>query len=199
LVVVPDIWGLRLLFNDMCESLAERTGWSVGAFEPFPGQELPGAEAADGLESRSIALRSLSDADLLGDAAAVADLLGEQPCGLIGFCMGGMYALKGAGHGRFDRVAAFYGMIRVPDGWSGPGHGQPLDAIAAGSAEVMAIVGTADAWTPTEDCDALEGAGAEVVRYEGADHGFVHDPTRPTHRADYAEDAWNRVLEFLGA
>jgi carboxymethylenebutenolidase len=36
-----------------------------------------------------------------------------------------------------------------------------------------------------------------VVRYDGADHGFVHDPSRPTHRADDAADAWDRALAFL--
>ncbi len=199
LVVVPDIWGLRPLFHEMCESLADQTGWSVGAFEPFPGGDLPGPDAPDALEARGAALRALADADLLGDAEATADLLGTNPCGLIGFCMGGMYALKAAGSGRFDRVAAFYGMIRVPEGWAGDGQGQPLDAIRAGSAQVMAIIGTADAWTPADDVEALEAAGVEVVRYEGADHGFVHDPSRPAHRADYAADAWSRVLDFLGA
>jgi carboxymethylenebutenolidase len=109
-----------------------------------------------------------------------------------------MYALKSAAVGRFDRVAAFYGMIRVPDAWSGPGQGQPLDAVAArGAADVMAIIGTVDVWTPPEDVDALEALGANVVRYDGADHGFVHDPDRPAHRPDDAADAWQRVLAFL--
>jgi carboxymethylenebutenolidase len=51
---------------------------------------------------------------------------------------------------------------------------------------------------PPADADALEAAKVEVVRYEGADHGFVHDPTRPAHRPDDAADAWRRVLAFLG-
>jgi carboxymethylenebutenolidase len=89
-------------------------------------------------------------------------------------------------------------MIRVPEAWSGPGQGQPLDAVAArGDTEVMEIVGTIDQWTPPEDVDALEALGATVVRYEGADHGFVHDPDRPVHRHDDAADAWSRVLAFL--
>jgi carboxymethylenebutenolidase len=45
--------------------------------------------------------------------------------------------------------------------------------------------------------DALEALGATVVRYEGADHGFVHDPDRPAHRPDDAADAWSRALDFL--
>jgi carboxymethylenebutenolidase len=198
LVIVPDIWGLRGLYARMVDDLAQRTSWSVVAIEPFPAQDLPGAAAPTGFGERSAALRSIDDERLLGDAIAAADLTGCEHVGLIGFCMGGMYALKAAAVGRFDRVAAFYGMIRVPDAWSGPGQGRPLDAIAArGATDVMAIIGTVDVWTPPEDVDALEALGATVVRYEGADHGFVHDPDRPAHRPDDAADAWERVLAFL--
>ena len=198
LVVVPDIWGLRERYAQMVDELSERTGWSVVAVEPFPGQDLPGADAADGFDARSVALRGIDDERLLGDAVAAADLTGAPAVGCIGFCMGGMYTLKAAATRRFDRVAGFYGMIRVPDAWSGPGQGQPLDAVAArGDTEVLAIVGTADGWTPPDDVVALESAGATVLRYEGADHGFVHDPSRPAHRPDDAADAWARVLAFL--
>ncbi len=198
LVVVPDIWGLRQLYADMVEDLAMRTGWSVVAIEPFPGQSLGGADDPAGFDERSTALRAIDDVRLLGDAVAAADRTGCADAGLIGFCMGGMYALKGAAAGRFDRVAGFYGMIRVPDAWMGPGQRQPLEAVAArGETEVMAIVGTVDAWTPPDDVDALERSGVTVVRYEGADHGFVHDPDRPAHRPVDAADAWTRVLAFL--
>jgi carboxymethylenebutenolidase len=198
LVIVPDIWGLRDLYARMVDDLAQRTGWSVVAIEPFPGQSLPGAADPTGFDERSAALRSIDDDRLLGDAAAAAELTGCGHVGLIGFCMGGMYALKSSASGQFDRVIGFYGMIRVPDAWSGPGQGQPLDAVAArGDTEVMAIVGTIDAWTPPADVDALEALGATVVRYEGADHGFVHDPDRPVHRPDDAADAWSRALAFL--
>ena len=61
----------------------------------------------------------------------------------------------------------------------------------------MAIVGTVDPWTPPDDVAAAEAAGVTVVRYEGADHGFVHDASRPAHRADDAADAWQRAIAFL--
>ena len=41
-----------------------------------------------------------------------------------------------------------------------------------GAAPVLAIVGTADPYTPPDAVDALEATGAEVHRYEGAEHGF---------------------------
>jgi carboxymethylenebutenolidase len=61
----------------------------------------------------------------------------------------------------------------------------------------MAIVGTEDQWTPERDVAELEATGATVVRYADADHGFVHDPGRPAHRADDAADAWESALAFL--
>lgn len=192
LVVVPDIGGLRPLFDGLVERLAEEQGWAVCAFELWPGREdLPLAERlAEG--------GSLDDAQILGDAAAAADATGCTRVDVIGFCMGGMYTLKAAGSGRFDRAASFYGMARVPEQWRGPGQGEPLDALGSPQrCPTMAIVGTVDPWLPTADVAALEAAGVEVVRYEGADHGFVHDPDRAAHRPADAADAWGRVLAFL--
>jgi carboxymethylenebutenolidase len=108
--------------------------------------------------------------------------------------------MKAATTGRFDRAAPFYGMIRVPDAWRGPGQRDALDALAAapGSAErVLAIVGTNDPYTPAADVRDLEVAGGTVVRYEGAEHGFIHDASRPAHRADDAADAWRRVADWF--
>ena len=68
---------------------------------------------------------------------------------------------------------------------------------AEGACPVLELAGTADSFVPVADLDALEAVGATVVRYEGADHGFVHDDSRPTHRADDAADAWRRAIEFL--
>ena len=198
LVVIPDIWGLRPLFADMCHDLAARTGWSVGAFDPFGGTPLPPADDPDGFPARSAALRELEDDRILGDAESLATAMDLDHVGLIGFCMGGMYALKAAGSGRFDRVVSFYGMIEVPADWAGAGQGQPLEALARrGDCEVLSVVGTADEWTPPDKVDALEAAGARVLRYIGAEHGFVHDPSRPTHRPDDAADAWDQALRFL--
>jgi len=199
LVVMPDIWGLRPLFDDMCADLSARTGWTVIAVEPFPGQDLPGSDDPDGLARRGEALSRRDDGDVMADLLAAADATGTAPVGLIGFCMGGMYALKASSLGRFDRVVSFYGMIHVPEQFAGPGQGSPLEAVRdKDRCEVMSIIGTADGFTPPEHVEELEAAGATVVRYEGADHGFVHDPARPAHRPDDAADAWRRVIEFLG-
>src|SRR5437764_6378155 len=91
LVVIPDIMGVRPLFDDLCDHLAAEHGWAVTAIEPFPGRE--GMPLEERLES---GVASLDDDTLLGDATAAADELGVTPVAVLGFCMGGMYALKAA-------------------------------------------------------------------------------------------------------
>ena len=192
LVVIPDVMGMRSLFDGLVARLATDNDWSVAAFELYPGREH--LDVADRLAAAS----SLEDDRVLGDAVAAAELTGGGSVGVLGFCMGGMYTLKAVGTGRFDRHCPFYGMVRVPEAWRGPGQGEPLDALATGDASsVLAVIGCDDAWTPPDDVDALEAVGATVVRYAGADHGFVHDASRPAHRADDAADAWSRVLAWL--
>jgi dienelactone hydrolase len=192
LVLVPDILGLRPLFDEHCARLAREQGWSVCAFELFAGREHLDRD------ERMVAAKDNDDARILGDAVAAAEATGCERVGILGFCMGGMYTLKAVATRRFFRAVPFYGMIRVPENWRGPGQGEPLDALAAGDAgSVLAIIGTADPFTPRADVEALEATGATVVRYEGADHAFVHDPDRPVHRAVDAADAWRRAIEWL--
>jgi carboxymethylenebutenolidase len=192
-VVIPDIGGLRPLFDDLVAKLATENGWVVAAVEPFPGREQLT------LEERMNAMAALDDDRQLADIIAAADLIGVEPVGVIGFCMGGMYAMKAAATNRFDRAGAFYGMIRVPDAWRGPGQRNALDMLGdAGTTDrVLAIIGTADPYTPATDVNDLEAGGATVVRYEGAEHGFVHDASRPAHRPGDAADAWRRVVDWL--
>lgn len=193
--LAPDILGLRPLFDDLCARLAAEDGWAVCAPEPFPDH--PGTTVDDRLDL----VRTRVDERQVGDLVAAADELrarGAERVAVLGFCMGGMYALKSSPTGAFDRCVAFYGMIRVPERFDGPGHRQPIDLIRAGDpCPILAVVGGRDDFTPGRDIDDLEAAGATVVRYPEAEHGFVHDPSRPAHRADDAADAWRRVREFL--
>jgi carboxymethylenebutenolidase len=194
LVVAPDIMGLRPLFDDLVARLSVERGWAVAAVEPFPGRE-----DLD-LEARMQAVATLHDTETLADLVAAADLLAVEPVGILGFCMGGMWTMKAAATLRFRRATPFYGMIRNPPHWRSDTNHDAIDVLRAtpGAAErVLAIIGTADPYTPAEDVADLEHEGATVARYEGAEHGFVHDPSRPAHRADDAADAWRRAVDWL--
>jgi dienelactone hydrolase len=146
LVLIPDIMGLRPLFDDHAQRLADEHGWAVAVVEPWPGREdLP-------LEDRLQSVGTIDDAAFLADLVAAADVLAVEPVGVAGFCMGGMFTFKAAGTGRFHRAVGFYGMLKVPDHWQGEGTIEPLDAVrSAAACPVLAIVGTVDQWTPPAD------------------------------------------------
>jgi dienelactone hydrolase len=193
LVITPDIFGLRPLFDDMVSRLASMWSMTVCAVEPFPGLDL-----GDDVDARFAAVPSLDDDAHLRDLIEGADATGCDTVGLLGFCMGGMYCFKAARSDRFAKIASFYGMIRTPDAWKGPGHGEPLDHLAAGYPDrVLAIIGELDTYTPPDDVVALEAAGVEVVRYPAAEHGFAHAPERPAHRPADAADAFRRTHTWL--
>lgn len=193
LVVAPDIFGLRPLFDDLVARLANEWSMIVCAVEPFCGQDL-----GTDVEPRFAAVPRLDDDVHLRDLLEAADATGCARVGLIGFCMGGMYCFKAARHARFDRIVSFYGMIRLPAAWRGPGHREPLELLAGGHPDrVLAIIGERDPYTPPDDVAALEATGVTVVRYPDAEHGFAHDAARPAHRADDAADAFARARRWL--
>ncbi len=142
-------------------------------------------------------MADLDDETQLGNLERAADWLvvndDVADVSILGFCMGGMYALKAAATGRFERAIAFYGMIRVPEDWRSDDLREPLET-AADACPTLAIFGGADPYTPAADIDALRAAwrdrdDCEVVVYQDAEHGFVHDADRPAHRAADAADA----------
>ena len=191
-VVAPDIFGLRPLYVDLCTRLANENSWVVCAPEPFPGRQL------GDVDERFEEVRNLEDDRVIGDLVAAGAATECSDVALIGFCMGGMYALKAAGLAHFRRIVAFYGMIRVPEAWKGFGHAEPLDKLEnALASPTLAIIGEHDPYTPPEDVAALEALRVTVVRYPEAEHGFVHDPDRPAHRPEDAADAWQRAIAFI--
>ena len=193
LVITPDIFGLRPLFDDMVARLASVWSMTVCAVEPFPGHDL-----GDDVDPRFAAVPTLDDDAHLRDLVEAADATGCDRVGLLGFCMGGMYCFKAARSDRFAKIASFYGMIELPDAWAGPGQGDPLAHLGAGHPErVLAIIGELDTYTPPADVAALEAAGVHVVRYPEAEHGFAHAPDRPSHRPADAADAFQRAHTWL--
>jgi carboxymethylenebutenolidase len=201
-VLHPDIGGLRPLFADMARRLATH-GFAVCAFEPFT--TIPESERST-IEQRLARVKDLDDAQQLEIFSRAADLLVVEDnvtrVSALGFCMGGHYVFKAAASDRFDAAVAFYGMLRTPDNWRGPGHTiEPLD-VAAHMCPTLAIFGSIDNWTPAADIDALRAAwqsrsDCDIVIVEGADHGFVHDPERDVHRAEDAAACWARAIAWM--
>ncbi len=204
-VLHPDIMGIRPLFDDTSRRLATH-GYAVVCPEPFVRAPAD-VRGADDPAARMAHVSQLDDDQQVGDLIAAADWLtehdGVERVHVMGFCMGGMQTFKAAATGRFDRAVVFYGMIRLPEQFRGPRFREPLDTMAD-VCPTLAILGDADDFTPEIDIDALRAAWAdrpdcEIVVYPDAQHGFVHAPERPTHRADDAADAWQRTLAWFAA
>jgi carboxymethylenebutenolidase len=203
LVVHPDMMGVRDLFDDLCRRLATH-GFAVACTEPFARFPSDVRDAPDPT-LRIAHMRDMDDERQLGDLAAAAEFLratdGVERVSIVGFCMGGMYTLEAAATDTFACAVPFYGMIRIPDDWKGPGLREPLET-APQVCPTLAIFGGKDPLTPPDHIDALRAAwrdrdDCEIVVYPEAEHGFVHAPERPAHRPDDAADAWRRALEFV--
>jgi carboxymethylenebutenolidase len=203
-VLHPDVMGLRPLFDDMSRRLASY-GFGVCTVEPFA--HVDESQRGD-VQARMAAATHLDDDVQLADLDAAANLLVVEDdvtrVSVLGFCMGGYYTFKAAASGRFDAAVAFYGMLRTPEGWRGPGHRvDPLE-VAEEMCPTLAIFGSSDTYTPAADIDALRDAwkdrdDCEIIVVEGAEHGFVHDPERPVHRPEDATALWQRAIDWMSA
>ncbi len=119
--------------------------------------------------------------------------------GIVGFCMGGQFALIMASQG-FSASAPFYG-VPVP---------RNLDRTLAGACPVVASFGSRDPLglgAPAKTQQALDANGVanDLKVYPGVGHAFANQlPAQPLARVvgfgyDEAatEDAWRRVFDFF--
>jgi len=191
LVLWPDIFGLRPVFEGHAQRLADDHRWAVCVIEMYPGQETLAVQDRHG------AAAAFQDDDKLADLEAAIGLCGTAETHVMGFCMGGMYAMKSLASSSITRSVAFYGMVHVPTGWAGEGQRDAVDFIRPRPEDLLAVFGGDDPWCPEADQDELEALGAQVVRYPGAGHGWAQDPDREGYRAADAADAWTRAEAFL--
>lgn len=155
-------------------------------------------------------LRSLPDEQVLADLGAGLDrlqeLCGPAPVDVVGFRIGGRYALLLAARerSRVGGAVSYYG--------SGIDAGTfsalwTLDALAEAtsiSAPLLLFFAGRDATVTEAEVSRIEqrlrarGPSCEVVRYPGVRPGFLFEG-RDTFSPVEAADAWRRTLAFLGA
>jgi carboxymethylenebutenolidase len=214
LVVVHDVWGLYEHFRDIARRLAAER-YATLAVELYR-RELPVR-----IEEPGAFMRELSDPQVLQDLQAAVDFLRAQPeladtrkrVGVIGFCMGGMYALlAGATLRDVAAVVPFYGILSHEHGLLHAPQGldpakkplPPLTAAAQLRCPLLAFYGDSDPFVPLSDIEALraqlrtQAQPASVHVFPGAGHAFMNDTREAAYRPELAKLAWQQMLDFLG-
>ena len=210
-VLIHDVWGLTDHARDLAQRLAAEE-FAVLALDLYRRLE----EVK--IENPGEWMRALSDPQVLGDVQAGADFLAAHPItqgrgvGVIGFCMGGMYALLAGATCRGLRASVpFYGLLSHRHGILHDEGGldpalkphEPLEVAGDLQCPTLAFYGDEDQFVPLSDIERLKGKfeqcsrSAEVVVYPGAGHAFMNDTRPDAYRAEEAADAWQRMVAFL--
>lgn len=143
-------------------------------------------------------------ADLQGarDHLAAQDFVDADRIGIVGFCMGGSYALMAAARVDGIRCAvAFYGLLRYRQKTDNKPV-SPLDVVDDVRVPFLGHYGETDHLIPLDDVEELRarlsGRPAEIHTYPGAGHAF-HEHFRPeVYRPVAAATAWAHTATYLG-
>ena len=199
-VVLPDVRGLHPYYEALADALA---GAGVHALAiDFYGRTA-GAEHRDGDFDFAEHRAAATDAGLAADVdAAIAELRerGATRVYVLGFCFGGRGAFMQGTRDDVAGVVGFYGWPARQE----QGGSSPVEEARAGRfrAPVLALYGGADEKITPEHQEAFAGALREAgvlqetIVYDGAPHSFFDRAM--TEHAAACEDAWFRVLRFVG-
>ena len=194
LIVIHEWWGLNDNVRDMTRRLANE-GYAALAVDLYGGAVATTPDSAMAIMQRTMADRE-SAIDNLRQAFAYLTLDLQAPAvGSIGWCFGGGMSLQTALALPDELGAAviYYGQVETD-----PALLVDLDM------PVLGLFGGADEGIPVESVRAFEaalgevGVANEIVVYPSADHAFAN-PSGERYDAEAAEDAWGRVVAFLGA
>ena len=193
LIVVQEWWGLDDHMADIVDRFAAE-GFVTLAPDLFGGRVAHDTDTAGKYMSElppEDAARDLGGAvdHLLADGSVTSSKVG-----VVGFCMGGAFALALAGQqgDRIGAAVAFYGVGSIPNDFSG---------IAA---PVQGHYGERDEFYPVDQARAQEQQMNQQTQnsvefhYYDAGHAFHNDKDKlGTYDADLAKLAWSRTVDFL--
>jgi carboxymethylenebutenolidase len=193
-IVLQEWWGLDEHIKDVARRLAaehyftvapdlySRQGSKVTNDPNLAGELMSGLKQSDGID------------DLLstiGWLKAQSNVRASH-IGVIGFCMGGSYAMALPCVSRDIKAAApFYGEI------------PPDEKLQNLNCPLFYAYGENDGWIQRKDVDRLASAlsrfnkTGEVRVYSGCSHGFFNNTRADIYSAKDARDAWERSLRLF--
>jgi carboxymethylenebutenolidase len=189
MVVVQEIFGVNHHIRAVCDRLAALGYVAIApaVFDRFVRDFECGYTPDEIANARSY-LSNLNWDHMMADiSAAVDNLKGSGPLGIIGFCMGG--------------TAAFLASCRIPGlsaavSYYGGMIGKFVDEKP--KCPLQMHFGEKDEGIPMSTVDEIKKkqSQAETYVYPGAAHGFYCDE-RASYNKDAAALAWRRTQEFL--
>ncbi|HVR70878.1 MAG TPA: dienelactone hydrolase family protein [Vicinamibacteria bacterium] len=192
-VVIHEWWGLDEWIKDQARALA-REGYAALAVDLYRGKATSSPEEAHQLMMGTPPDRALRDLTAAYAFLQARPEVRKDRIGVIGWCMGGRYAMELATQEPgLGAVVAYYGA-------------PPTDAAAVARirAPVLGNFGGEDKGPSPEQVRAFEatmkaaGKTVDVKVYEGAGHAFanVNNPWKG-YREAAAKDAWSRTVAFF--
>lgn len=198
IVVIQEWWGLNDWIKDNARRLAAR-GYVCLAPDLYRGKVATEMASARKLMMGLPPDRAMRDLKAAVDLLAKHESVNKEKIGVIGWCMGGAYALQASlADPRLKACVMCYGRV-VTD----PEKLAPLQA------KVLGVFGKEDKGIPIAEvrkfAAALKKAGKQVEainEYE-AGHGFMREKNgpkeNPEHRASEAKAAWQAIDRFFAA
>ena len=188
-LLIQEYWGINEHIRDLAGRFASE-GYLCVAPDLYRGRI-----AADKDEAATL-MQALPIEDGMETIRKAMDAAKEsyriEAFAIIGFCMGGTFALRAACEiPELKAAAPFYGDTPAED------------VLKQLKVPTLFIAGERDAWINPQKVNGLKEVAkkydlpVEVVSYE-ADHAFFNDTRPQVYDAEAAADAWRRVLELFG-
>jgi carboxymethylenebutenolidase len=191
-IMIHEWWGL----NDNVRAMAERLaaeGYIVLAVDLFGGEAATEPEAARQLMLRAVENRESVTSNIEQAYHFVSKIAGAPRVASLGWCFGGGWSLNTAllFPEDLDAAVIYYGQVTDDEA-----RLSPLEV------PILGLFGSEDRGIKVDSVRRFEaalerlGKNYEIHVYEGAGHAFAN-PSGNNFNAGYADDAWNRTLDFL--
>ena len=204
-LIFHDVYGRSSFYEDLAGRLAS-AGYRALLPDFFHHE---GSLEANTMEAASRRRQRADSRRMLSEALIAADWIGDGVggrTGVIGFCMGGSYALAMAAERADLATVCYYGFPGRPIHFTqDPDGPTPIDLAPAMRGPVLGLWGEADEGVGMDNvarfAEAMRACGGdfEHLVYPGAGHGFLQlSELRPGHALyDVACDSWTRTVAFL--
>jgi carboxymethylenebutenolidase len=192
LIVIQEWWGLDDWIKENTDRFAGE-GYVALAVDLYRGRVTEDPEEAHEL------MRGLPQDRALSDLKGAFNYLAGRPdvdparIGVIGWCMGGGYAISFATvEPRLKATVINYGHLITDSRAIGNIH-----------SAILGNFGAADRGIPEADVRSFEqaltraGKNFDIKVYPNAGHGFMNLKNKDTYNPEATEDAWKRTFTFL--